>query len=256
MRASLFTGGVTGGAFAAMIAAMLAGCGGGAPLLHPAHVLNPGDVALGAGVTAQFGALDPPPAERPDDRGPQLLDSIAVASGVSPFVAGRVGISGGFEAGLTYTGRQIRVDGRKAFPFKRWTLSIGLGGSVLLPKPLPGDSGSVYGAGGDIPFLVGWSSSADLYALWFGPRVGFEILGGRVLENQFVAGGDDNRFDDLSGQHVYAGGLVGFRVGFRHFHAALELDVNYHFAAGSFGPEETSIENLSIAPAGAMIVSF
>ena len=156
--------------------------------------------------------------------------------------------------------QQLLADTESVFGAKRRlqasTGSIGLGGTVLLPKPLPGDSGSVYGAGGDIPFLVGWSSSADLYSLWFGPRVGFEILGGRVLENQFLAGGSDNRFDELSGQHVYAGGLVGFRVGFRHFHAALELDVNYHFAAGSFGPEETTVENLSIAPAGAMIVSF
>ncbi|MFO0611091.1 MAG: hypothetical protein U0414_00790 [Polyangiaceae bacterium] len=243
-------------AVTAALASALAGCGGGAPLLHPAHVLNPGDVSFGAGVIGQFGALDPPPPARPDDRGAPLLDSITVAPGVSPFVAGRVGITGGFEAGLTYTGREIRIDGRKAFTFKPWSLSLGLGGTVLLPKPLPGDSGSVYGAGADLPFLVGWKSDADLYSFWFGPRVGFEILGGRVLENQFVAGGSDNRFDDLSGQHVYAGGLLGFRVGFRHFHAALELDVNYHFAAGTFGPEEASSENLSIAPAGAMIASF
>lgn len=251
MRASSSLASLTSAA-----ALALAGCGGGAPLLHPAHVLNPGDVSFGAGVTSQFGTLDPAPPARPDDRGPTLLDDIAIASGVSPFVNGRVGIAGGFEAGLTYTGRQIRIDGRKAFGFKNWTLSLGLGGAVLLPKPLPGDSGSVYGAGGDVPFVIGWTSAADLYSLWFGPRLGFEILGGRVLENQFVDGGDDNRFDELSGQHVYAGGLVGFRVGFRHFHAALELDVNYHYAAGTFGPEETSTENLSVSPAGAMVVSF
>lgn len=240
----------------ALVALLATGCGGGAPLLHPAHVLNPGDVSFAGGVAGQFGALDPAPAKRPDDISPQLLDTIAVASGVSPYVAGRVGITGGFEAGLTYTGREIRIDGRKSFTKKPWSFSLGLGGTVLLPKPLPGDSGSVYGAGGDLPFLIGWTSDADLYSLWFGPRVGFEILGGRVLENQFVSGGDDNRFDDLSGEHVYAGGLIGFRVGFRHFHAGLELDINYHFAHGTFGPEETSTENLSIAPAGAMIVSF
>jgi hypothetical protein len=225
-------------------------------LLHPAEVLHPGQVAFGAGIAGQFKTESQDVSTRAGDTSAPLLDTITVAPGASPYIAGRVGITGGFEGGLTYTGRQARIDGRKAFPVGPLVLSLGLGGSVLLPKPLPGDIGSVYGGGGDLPVLLGWASTADLYAVWFGPRAGFEILGGRVVESAFDPQGSDDKFADVSGHHVWFGGLAGFRVGFRYFHAALELDVDYHLAGGKLGTEEVSSHNLSIAPAGAMILSL
>jgi hypothetical protein len=63
----------------------------------------------------------------------------------------------------------------------------------------------------------------------------------------------------------YAGGLVGFAVGFRPFWIALELDVAYQsvsgsatFPEGSADPVERSAKatGLTLAPTGAVIGKF
>ena len=92
--------------------------------------------------------------------------------------------------------------------------------------------------------------------VWFGPRAGFEILRGRVTDNQIDAGGSSDTSSAVSGHHLYVGGVVGFRVGFRYLHAALELNVQYHAAAGTIGTLDVTAHNVSVAPAGAVILSF
>ena len=240
----------------AIAAVALSGCAGGAPLMHPAEVLPPGRVSLGGGVSGQFGLLDQAKPKSNGDKSAPLLDDFTVAPGVAPWAAGRVGIDYDFEAGLTYTGRAVRVDARHAFSIKPLTMSLGLGATALLPKRRENDSGSAYGGGGDIPLIFGWTSDAELYSIWFGPRVGFELLGGRVLGNQFSEGGSADKFSELSGQHVYMGGLLGMRVGFRHFHVAVELDGSYHIAHGTFGDVEATARDVSLTPSGALILTF
>jgi hypothetical protein len=154
----------------------------------------------------------------------------------------------------------VRVDARHAFDLGGPALSIGLGGSVIFPQR-PGrddDELRLYGGGVDLPILIGVRSRNDLYALWAGPRVGLQFLNGDTAE-PFV-GGDPNEptpvARDVDGKHLYTGVVLGMRAGFRHLHVALEIDASYHHAWGSFGDQERTIDQLSITPAGALVLSF
>ena len=196
----------------------------------------------------------------------RLLEDFAVAPGVGPWGAGRVGIPGENEAGITYAGRSFRVDVRHAFPVGDLHLSLGVGGSALVPRERGGgdDLGAVTGGGADVPILLGWVSDAELYSVWFGPRGGFEILTGSIVESEFLPGGREDVKVPFSGKHFFVGGLLGAKVGFRTFHVALEVDVNYHFADGTFGEGsplgggiiEASVGQLTICPAGALLLTF
>jgi len=240
-----------------LVGSLLVGCNGGAPLLHPATVLSPGKVSVGAGMSGQIGLLKQGGAAiSKGDKGAPLLNTIATSPGVAPWAAARVGIDYDFEAGLTYTGRSARVDLRHAFKIAPLTMSIGLGATAILPKPQANDTYSFYGGGADLPLLFGWTSDADLYSIWFGPRVGFEMLGGRALGSEFIEGGSTTQFSKLSGQHIYFGGLAGMRVGFRSFHAAIEVDSSYHLAHGTFGEVDAKANNVSITPSGALILTL
>lgn len=233
------------------------GCAGGAPLLHPAHVLRPGNVAVSGGLSGRFAPLNPPAAiDGERELAPALYDDLGVASGIAPFVAGRVGIEGDNEAGLTYTARAVRLDGRHAFDIAPLTLSLGLGGSFILPKNLGDDEGSIKGGGADVPILLGWKSDADLYALWFGPRVGFEVLDGQVSGSLLSAGGDIDRYEDVSGYQVYMGGLLGLRIGFRSIFVAAEVDVSYHLGSGTLGGTDVELSQVSITPGSSLWIHF
>lgn len=223
---------------------LLAGCGGGAPLLHPAHVLPPGFVAFGAGVSGQL--VTNASANAKDE----ALRRVAVAPGVAPVVAARVGIPGANEVGLTYTGRSARADARHAFQRRDLALSMGLGASMVLPSRPPGNASGneVFGAGADVPIVIGARSQGDAYAAWVGARGGFELLSGGL------SGPGAPR--DVSARHFYGGGLVGVRAGFRHVHVAIEVDAAYHRASGTIGPDELSIDGFVLTPSGALIVTF
>jgi hypothetical protein len=252
----------------AAVAVVVAGCGGGAPLLHPAHVLPPGELMVGAGVSGQLALARPPVEKLPADQQNQgTLQNLSVSPGVAPWAAGRVGIIGSNEAGLTYTGRSIRIDARHAFSLGKASLSIGLGASGLLPQqPSGGNAHGVWGGGADLPILIGIRSSSDIFSFWFGPRGGFEILTGQVQLSDFA--GNTPLFD-VDGKHFYAGLVAGIRVGFRHVHVAVELDGAYHAANGSFRPttmpgvgatpapsSSSSVQQLALTPAGALEVTF
>ncbi len=243
-----------------LIASFAMGCGAAGPLLHPAHVLTPGKVSVGAGMAGQVAALRRAQPEGEDKTAP-VLEEYAVAPGLAPWAAGRVGIDGDNEAGITYAGRAFRVDFRHAFGFDPIYLSLGAGGSALVPRQKRGgdDLGSAYGGGADVPILIGYKSTAELYSLWAGPRVGFEILTGSILESEVVEGGRTDAFLPFSARHVYVGGLVGAKVGFRSFHVGLELDVLYHLGDGEVGQNgerEGTLGQLTIAPGSALILTL
>ncbi|MBL9026433.1 MAG: hypothetical protein JNL21_29825 [Myxococcales bacterium] len=236
------------------------GCGGASPLMHPAHVLSEGKVSVGAGAAGQITALERAQPVRDDKSGP-VLEEYAVSPGLSPWASGRVGITGDNEAGITYAGRAFRVDFRHAFQLDPVYLSLGLGGSGVVPRPKGGgdDLGSAYGGGGDVPILIGWKSTAELYSVWAGARGGFEILSGNALESEVIQGGREDVFMPFSGNHYFVGGLVGTKLGFRNLHVALEVDVLYHFGNGTFGQnqeKEASVEQLTISPGSALILTF
>ncbi len=239
---------------------LLTACGGAAPLMHPAHVLSPGKVSVGAGAAGQLAALSRAEAVR-DDKSAPVLEEYAVSPGISPWASGRVGIDGGNEAGVTYAGRAFRVDFRHAFDLDPIYLSLGAGGSAVVPRPKGGgdDLGSAYGGGADVPILIGWRSDAELYSLWAGPRAGFEILTGSALESEVIQGGRTDLFLPFEGKHFFVGGLVGAKIGFRNIHVALEVDVMYHLGNGSFGENgerEASLSQLTVAPGSALILTF
>lgn len=245
---------VTRLAAALLLAFSLAGCAGGTPLLHPAHVLRPGVASVGGGVSGDLVLL----SRAPEGSDAADVEELAVAPGVSPWVSGRVGISGSNEAGLTWTGRTIRVDGRHAFTLGAPTLSVGLGAAAILARR-PGsgaDGSSVYGVGFDAPVLLGFQSRSDIYSFWFGPRVGFELLRGKLQGDTADLATGEAPLLDVSGQHLQVGFLIGMRVGFRHVHVAIEGGAAYHRAQGEIGDASVTLEQATIAPGGALILTF
>ncbi len=223
---------------------------------------------VGAGLSGQL-ALRPLPAVAPaiaPDRG--SLQDLAIAPGVAPWVSGRVGIVGSNEGGLTYSGHAVRLDLRHAFNFGNGAaLSVGLGGTaVLARRPGEANANGVYGGGGDLPVLIGLRSRSDVYAFWFGPRAGFDILAGGIQLDE------TSPTLDVSAKHFYGGLTAGMRVGFRHIHLALEVNAAYNYATGTFQtppvagvagmpgmagtPTSTSVQQISLTPAGALEVTF
>jgi hypothetical protein len=234
----------------------LLGCGAGAPLLHPAHVLHPGDVSAGAGLSGEVTLTDLRVSPGSDPRSAGRLAQLAAAPAVAPWVGARFGIAGSNEAGLTYTGRDLRLDVRHAFAIGAAALSIGVGASLIAAeRPGQDVAGStVFGGGIDVPMLFGVHSRSDLYAFWIGPRGGFEALSGQVA----VSPGQNGPLvlSDVKARHLYGGFVVGVRGGFRHVHAAIELDGAYHSANGSILGASTGVGLFALAPSGALIFSF
>ncbi len=259
-----------GRASALLAAAALGACGGSSPLLHPAHVEPQGVVVAGAGLSGQIAlgpaegaVLDAQAASvegaAPGDPRTYRRGAIALASyapGVAPWVGARVGLGGQNEAGLTYSGRSMRVDARHAFGDERWALSVGAGGHGVLrqrddePSLRNLDLNEVSGYGFDLPVIGGWQSDAGLVRAWGGVRLGYERLRGRV-------GLGEPDPVTISAGRAWGGGLVGLAMGFRHVYVALEVDAAYHRAEGRLGGERgLSIEGVTLAPGGAVLGRF
>lgn len=184
-------------------------------------------------------------------QGPSSLAALTIAPGVAPWVGARVGIAASNEGGITYTGRSLRVDGRHAFSLGAPTLSVGLGASFISARR-PGDGsdgGTVLGGGADIPVLLGFRSKSDLYAIWFGPRIGFDVVSGAI-------GPHPETMVDVSGRHFYGGLTAGMRVGFRHFYGALEVNAAYHRADATFNGTSTDVQQFTLTPAAALEAVF
>jgi hypothetical protein len=217
---------------------------------------------VGAGVSGQV-ALEPLHPPTPSGASTQSsLQGLSIGPGVAPWGAARVGVAGQNEAGLTYSGRDVRADFRHAFAIGKMALSVGLGASAAFAQRPDGADGSgVYGGGADVPVLIGMKSTGGLYAFWFGPRAGFEILNGRLSLADSTAA--TPTLYDVQGKHFYAGLTAGARGGFRHVHLAIELNAAYHYADGTFRPSagagptaSPNVQQLALTPAGALEITF
>lgn len=223
--------------------------------MHTAHAIDEDVVTLGAGFSGTL-AVDPPALETEEK---QVLESGSVSPGLAPWVGGRLGFGGQFDAGLTYTARSIRLDGRRAFHFgseEQTAVSLGLGVSGLLPKRDDDLASRVGGFGGDVPILVGWRSTADIYSVYAGARGGFELLRGQRDLAELPDDPAAPLVEDVEGWHGHAGGLFGIRIGFRYIFAVFELDAAMHWAQADVGQTEATIRMFTIAPAGALIGKF
>lgn len=266
------------------------GCGGGAPLLHPAQPLPPDTVSFGAGVSGQFassgpnaaidqgraaaaGSLDDPSTARAYAEG--VLTDALLAPGVSPWVSARVGLPGAYEAGLTYTGRSLRLDGRHVFGLGgEWALSVGGGLSAVLLHPdssVPGGEPTApeaefgldaTGWGGDVPLLIGYQPLDGFVDVWMGARAGFEHVSGELRSRDGDAASP--RFE-ASGDRLWAGALAGISLGIPPIWFRFELAGTFHRltgeltgpgapAAGAFG--ELDATGWSLAPSGAILGKF
>jgi hypothetical protein len=241
------------------------------PLLHGAQTLDPGKVNAGAGLSGTF-ANGGTGAAVHEARGAMVTtadgrtaaargDAVmaAVAPSVAPWVATRVGLASNNEAGLTYTGRAVRLDARHSFEDGALALSIGLGASFLFAGheqdgATPNTSfeiglGSV---GADVPVLLGWQSDAGVVTVWVGPRAGFERVNGNATLDPLGASPSGS----LDLRHWYAGGVAGLALGFRHLHGAFELDTYYQSVDGSLDGLDVHVNGLTLAPSASLLATF
>ncbi len=265
------------------LAALATGCGGGAPLLHPAQTLRTGDVRMAGGISAQIApgslgddlrsareivARDPSGASSPGAPGTNptyakgALVAASVAPGLAPFVGARVGVGDAFEGGLAYTGRGVRVDMRRAFTSGSYALSVGVGGSAALygrqqGSDLPNvELGSLRGYGADVPILFGWQSQSGLYSLWAGPRGGIESIAIATVTSEPKSVTIGTPPIELDALRWYTGGVVGVATGFNHVHVALEAQVAYQHVDGTYNGTNVTVSGVSITPASALWWTF
>jgi hypothetical protein len=256
------------------------GCGGGAPLLHPARTLPTGDIRAAGGVSANIAAgtlgddlrvardiaaRDPSAPGAPGTNeayAKGALVAAAIAPGLAPFVGARVGVGNNFEGGLTYTGRAVRADMRRGFDDGKATLSIGLGVSAALAgrqsgSELPNVSlGSMHGYGADIPLLVGWESAGGIYKVWGGARGGFEHIVVETLTSEPKPVPVFNAPINLDANRFWGGGVVGVATGFGHVHVALELSAAFQTVTGTYNENNVTIRGVTLAPATALWWTF
>jgi len=267
-------------------ALLLVGCGGAAPLLHPAHVLAPGEIRAEAGIAARavVGNLgdslrdatneaanakalgtDPCATGCSTTFAQGALVAAAMAPDLSPVAGARVGVGAEFEGGIMYTGRGARIDLRRAFALGKkptaWALSVGLGLDAAFEgrqtNSLPDvDNANLLGFGADLPVLVGWKSAANLYYVWLGARFGYEHDTIQPRNSEAVPPGGQSTAPQLVGDRFAVGGLVGLAIGFRHVHVALELEADYAAVTGTFGGATGKVDGLSLTPATALWLDF
>jgi hypothetical protein len=245
-------------------------CGGGVPLLHPAHPLAPGKTAFAVGVSDRFAlgdekkALDyaqqrPPGAPPGDPRyGRGVVVALVEGPAVAPYVSARVGIPGSNEAGLSYSGQAVRADARHAFVWDQSALSAGLGftgrGLGQSPLDLPGtDLDRARGFGVDLPLLYGYRTDADLISVWAGLRGSLDHWSGGVSL-------DEQKPFMLSANRLAAGPVLGLAIGLPPLWVAAELEVDYAHVTGSLvrpaARYDANVDGWSVRPAGALIAKF
>lgn len=228
-------------------------CGGGAPLLHPAHALPAGGVTAGAGFSQRFAVgeassaqqaaarLDPAAANT-EGLGELARGAVAqalFAPGLAPWAGARAGLGQDLELGLTASGRSLRLDARRAYGGDVTALSLGLALSSRVPLSgaEPDRSGAIAGlddrgVGGlalELPLLVGYRSSGDVVTVWAGLRPGLETLRGPL---RFVAAGDTELETTLHAHRIWLDGILGAMVGLHPLWVGLELDFGYVRGAG------------------------
>jgi hypothetical protein len=265
-------------ALVAPLTCALSACAGGVPLLHPAQTLGPGQVravagfssniALGGLSAATRNAANEPaagstvvPSRGDVTYAKGALALASVGPGVAPVAGARVGLGAQFEAGIAYTGRAVRVDVRRSFDLSDTTaISIGVGGLVTLAGRDESDTlpevnvGRIHGWGADIPVLIGYRSTGDLYMVWAGARAGWEHIDVDDLSDGPGVDPDEPPPGpiSLSATRFWGGGLLGAAVGFRHLHVAMELDVSYASVTGDYDATHAHVAGVALAPAAAL----
>jgi hypothetical protein len=249
----------------------LTACGGGLPLLHPAQTLSPGDVRAVAGFSSNAfvggftDALQNVPKTASTALPPSgpsyaraALVEASVAPGLAPLVGARVGLGMQFEGGIGYTGRTVRLDARRSFDLSsHWAMSLGAGAMAEVyghddAGVVPAlDPSQLHGWGADVPIVIGYTSDAELYMVWIGARTGWEhVDSGAPASLGTVTPMAPSPV--LSATRFWGGGLLGFAVGFRHLHAAIELDCSYATVSGAYGATRAEVIGATIAPASAV----
>ena len=262
--------------------------------MHPAHTLAPNHVTMGAGVSSNFvlgdadtriqnartvmanGALETPEEKREFVSG--AVAYALLAPGLAPWVGARSGVGWSSDAGITYSGRGVRLDGRRSFEDGVLAASVGVGVTGVLVHPghdqpgearggndeaIPGlDLGGVRGVGAELPLLVGWRSQAELVQVWLGARTGYERLWGSVL----LRTDPDPTAEDsapFEASRWFALGVLGVGVSIHPILIAIELDGGYQKADGSIRlkdnvsgartRENADLQGLTLTPTAAVI---
>jgi hypothetical protein len=256
--------------------ALVTGCGGATPLLHPAHTLRPGKITVGAGASGTFlagpanSSLDEARAvttaggatteQEQQELTEGTIVSVLATPGVAPWVGARAGIAERTEAGVAYTGRWARVDVRQALEDRKLALSFGLAGLLLLANPSADpaepagtsgqvsgvDSSGAYGFGFHVPVLVGYRSDAELVQAWGGLVGTFEQAFGPVLvgdetpdDPSDLLEGDDVEELKLDARRFSGAVVVGLAVGIEPIWVAVELTGRYFALDGSLSNTNT-----------------
>ena len=276
-------------ALALACAALLTGCGGGLPLLHPARTLPPGDVRAAAGFSGNFavgalattsrqrrrGASRSPIAGRPPPtpRTRRARSSRpSVAPGLAPLrrrarrhrlaVRGRARVHGPRRRASTSAARST------------WDDVLGCrsasGGSAAALRP-PVRRGAARRRPRASPRLGRRRPAARrlperrAHSTWSGWA---RAAAGRRSTSATSPATDDRDAArdsaDASCRRRGSGaaGVVGFAAGFRHVHVALELDAAYQTVSGSFDVRqreptcERVVPGFSLAPAAALWFTF
>ncbi len=266
--------------FGIVLLSSAAGCAGAGPLLHPAHTLPKGEISATLGIATSFAvgetndaivrareqaAANPESPGAPGTNPEYAKGAISLATiapGMAPVIGARAGLGNQFEAGLMYTGRGARLDGRRSFDVSDdVTLSLGVGASSTFYGRQPNtelpnvDLEAIHGFGVDVPVLIGWKSKNDLVMAWCGGRAGLEYDSLEVLSSEPKNVAVVSPIQ-LTATRVFGGGVVGFATGFRRLHVALELSVYYQSVSGTYNANDVSVSGLSISPASAFIFSF
>ncbi len=264
--------------------------------MHPAQTLERGAIRAGAGASTHL-ALGRPsssidrarelgkdtegiPAEEREEFIDGALAQTIAAPGLAPFVTARAGLGGEAEMGITYTGRRVRADLRRAFALDPdWTLSVGAGVGGILPDPGSNpprtsagdaapvdegaigrfDGGSVSGFSLDVPLLLGIEARPGVAWAWVGGRAGYERFSADLIfdfdssTNPTVAPATGGRF--------WAGTVLGVAVGTRPVWAVFEVSGGYQRMTGEVelgsGVVATPrLDGMTLSPALAAVVSL
>ena len=257
----------------ATMALVVLGCGGGMPLLLPANAMPLGEVRVTSGVSGNVAASgfanalgDARDANANTGGNGSAIDATharailvtaAIGPGMAPVVSARVGLGAHAEGGVTFLGRAVRADLRRSIGlFPHWALSAGIGGSAVVGGhdvvDAGADLGRLRGGGVDVPVFVGYESDSGLYAAWLGVRGGWDEVTEDDVRSETNAALVPGPALPLSARRVWAGGLVGVAVGFRHVHVAMELDVAYASVSGDIGATHADLAGLTVCPASAV----
>ncbi len=264
------------------------GCGAAAPLLYPATPLADGMVAGGAGLStsiptrAGVRALDASRAASASELASEA-DEIAFAKGViaralaapgaSPWLSARVGLPGSSEAGITYAGRVLRVDGRKVFGSGPIAVSLGLGISGLVsgPDESPGnrepDQPTIRGAGAELPVRAGYQVAGGFVAAWLGGRAGLDRVRGEIaLPVADIDGSSPAAAVDLRADRWWLAPEAGVSIGPPPLSLRIGITAVYSSLRGRFEPTDgredgrslprVSLSVWNVQPSAALVGGF